>query len=311
MPVKNGGKYLTSCVESILSQSFNDWELIVVNDHSEDDTAEILAKYSVNDSRIAAFNNPRKGIVNALEFGLLHCCGDFVSRMDSDDIMPEHRLATMIQALEKSSNGTIVTGLVEYIGAAPISEGYQIYEQWLNHVNLSGSQWDNIYRECTIASPNWIIRREDLIKSGGFADLEYPEDYDLVFRWYQSGFKVKCLPQITLFWREHSERTSRNSENYTQQAFFELKIKRFIELELNYSTLVLWGKNAKTKLVRGILERSNIPFHLYDLRDYKHIEQYPTSKLLVGVYPSESERQKLESYLDSIGRSVGKDWWYL
>ncbi len=311
MPVKNGEKYLVECIESILLQSFQDWELIIINDHSTDTTADILTEFEENNSKIKSLVNNGLGIINALQLGLEKTSGKFVTRMDSDDIMPENRLEIMMDSILNSDTGTVVTGLVKYISDQPVSEGYLNYEAWLNQINLNASQWQNIYRECVIASPNWIIRKTDLMNSGGFDDLQYPEDYDLVFSWYRNHYDVVCIPKVTLHWREHPARTSRNSHHYIQKAFFDLKVSRFLELELEESSLIIWGKNPKTRFTKDFLKSKGIDCHQYDLKDYRKIEDFSSPKLLVGVYPDVSERLKLEDYLKTIGLSQGSDWWYL
>ena len=122
--------------------------------------------------------------------------------------------------------------MVKYFGEKPISEGYLKYENWINEINLTGKQWQQVYRECVIASPNWMVRKSDLDNIGGFNDLIYPEDYHLVFKWYQNRFDIHTIPEVTLYWREHPERTSRNSEYYAQKSFFNLKIHQFIKNDL-------------------------------------------------------------------------------
>ncbi len=322
MPVKNAAPFLGECLESIYSQSFTGWELIVVDDHSEDESVNLLKSYATKDKRIQLYANSGKGIIPALQLALTKAKGIFLSRMDADDVMPEERLQKMLKALEKSPPKTIVTGLVKYFSSKKISHGYRGYQQWLNGLALENRHWANIYRECVIASPNWMTRRNELIQASCFDDLVYPEDYHLVFRWYQSGFSVKTIPETTLLWREHPDRTSRNSTHYAQRAFFELKINEFIRYELQSDQLVIWGKGKKTSLTTAILKDRNIPFTHMSLQQaipsdrpvikhYREIEHLKNFKLLLAVYPPAEERVRMENYLNSIGLTEGKNYWYL
>ena len=310
MPVKNAALYLGECLESILMQTHQDWELIAVDDHSSDTSKNILIEYARKDQRINVLDNAGNGIIDALKTAFKHAKGIYLTRMDADDIMPDARLEKMVNTLINHPKN-IATGLVKYFGKQTISEGYLKYENWINEINLTGNQWQQVYRECVIASPNWMVRKSDLDHIGGFDDLTYPEDYNLVFKWYQNQYKIYTIPEVTLLWREHPERTSRNSKHYQQPSFFNLKINRFIKNDLRSDNLVLWGNNEKTRLTADILMRAEIPFHHFDLSNFNKTEDLKTPQVLVGVYPELKERKALESYLSKLMLIEGKDWWYI
>lgn len=311
MPVKNAARWLNKLLESIQIQTFQNWELIAIDDHSDDASFEILASMAETDDRINVLKNAGDGIIPALQSALSKASGTYITRMDADDLMPENRLDLMIAKIKESPAKTIVTGLVKYFGTDEISEGYQAYEHWLNDINLQGDQWKNVYRECVVASPNWMMRTANLESLGGFDELSYPEDYHFVLKWYQNDFDIKVIPEVTLLWREHPDRTSRTSTDYDQAHFFQLKIREFLNWEWNQFPLVLWGKNPKATLTAKLLKKNQIDFEWMDLKDYCKIEAFASSQLLVAVYPENSERVALESYLNQISRVEGKDWWYL
>jgi glycosyltransferase involved in cell wall biosynthesis len=298
-------------IHSIQNQSFHNWELIAIDDHSSDEGFAIMSKLSQIDDRISVFKNTEFGITPALSLALSQCRGTYITRMDADDLMPENRLELMCNHLKQCSESTIITGLVKYFSNQPISVGYQRYEKWLNQINIDGEQWPNIYRECVIASPNWMMRTDLLRSIGGFDGLNYPEDYDLVLRWYAHKLKIEVIPEVTLLWREHPNRTSRTSENYDQAHFFQLKMDAFIQIDWNGEPLTIWGDNVKSSLVIDFLKERNIEYSQMNLNEFQEIEKLKNNQLLVCVYPSENERMKLEKYLLSINRQIGKDWWYL
>ncbi len=311
MPVKNASFYLEACLDSIQNQTCTDWELIAIDDHSDDSSKEIIGSRSQKDSRILCLTNAGVGIISALNTAISKTNGTYITRMDADDMMPENRLELMLERIKQSPTNSVVTGLVKYVSSEPISDGYLKYEHWLNNVNLSGTQWQNIYRECVIASPNWMARKSELLEIGAFEGLSYPEDYDLVLRWYQNGFHINVIPEVTLNWREHPKRTSRTSANYNQDSFFKLKLDSFIKHDLQKGELVIWGQNVKGKLAEEIFNKHHIPFHWHDLEEYKRIEQIESPKLLVAIYPPKQELAKIEKYLSEINLIQGRDWWFL
>ena len=321
-PVKNAEKWLTACIESVRSQDYQDWEWIFVDDHSSDNTSEILRSVIAADRRIQYHHNPGTGILPSLQKALSLCRGKMLTRMDADDLMPPGRLQLMVERLSVAPVQSVVTGLVEYFSNESISEGYRKYQDWLNHNLQSDNPWQNIYRECIIASPNWMIRRLDLEDAGGFDDLSYPEDYDLCFHWYRKKYKLEVIPQVTLLWREHPERISRNSPDYGQQSFFELKLRRFLEIDYNpQRPLCLWGAGKKARLARRVLRQHKVGVRSMYLEKnsktkpnwwwYRRIEELQQPQILVAVYPPLKERQKIEDYLASLDLHLGADFWFL
>lgn len=325
--MKNSASFIKESLDSIIEQSHQNWELIIVDDYSRDKSPAIVKKYQASHPNIHLYNNKEKGIIPALCLALEKSNGSFITRMDSDDKMPKNRLEIMLNKhLSSSKPKTIVTGMVEYFGDV-VSDGYKNYEKWLNQINLEGKQWQNIYRECVIASPNWLIRKRDLLASGGFEDLKYPEDYHLVLKWYHQQFNISVCNELTLWWREHPMRTSRNSENYQQKTFFKLKVSFFLKQQCHGSNLLLWGTGKKARLTASLLLKRKIHFHWLALNpekfpdgiEGKTIQPFENTKLftphktkiLVCVYPGDNEKQKMEEYLESLNFFQGENYWYL
>jgi len=232
MPVKNATDYLPDCIDSIIAQTFADWELIAVDDHSDDNSIALLSEYSSIDRRIKCLPNKGQGIIDALSTAFGESKGEFISRMDADDIMPKEKLAKLFQ-LCRGTSKTVASGKVKYFSSEDISDGYVRYENWLNGLLTSEDLRMHLYRECVIASPNWMVHRTCFESDISIEKLVYPEDYDLVFKWFDLGYKFKLEDTVTHLWREHPERTSRNSEHYQQKSFFKLKTNHFIVSELD------------------------------------------------------------------------------
>lgn len=261
MPVKNTEKYLEECLQSIINQTYVNWELLAVNDNSTDKSLEILTTFANQDKRIKVFNNDGKGIISALQLAYSKSLGKFITRMDSDDIMISNKLELMTADLLQNGKGNIALGLVNYFSEDGIGEGFSKYEDWLNKLTQSGTNFTEIYKECVVPSPCWMVCREDFEKCGGFNATVYPEDYDLVFRFYQNG--LICLPSNHLLhlWRDYPTRTSRTHEHYADSSFIEIKTNYFLELDYDKSkNLVVWGAGKKGKFVAELLLKNNIPF---------------------------------------------------
>jgi glycosyltransferase involved in cell wall biosynthesis len=315
IPFRNAAPWIAETITSIQAQDFDDWELICINDHSEDDSLAIVA--NIADERIMLLENMGKGIIPALQTGLARAKGEFLTRMDADDLMPPGRLQLFYDHLSQAPMKTIVTGKVAYFSEDKVSEGYRKYETWLNERIENQDHCDQIYRECVIASPNWITRKADLIEYKIFDTLVYPEDYHMTFLWKEHGFTIKGIPEITLHWREHPARTSRNSAIYDQDSFFTLKLREFVRQDLNGSLAIL-GAGTKGKLCASLLEEQDIEFQHYDLEharydgaefSVKPIETIQEDQALIAVYPD--DRAPLERFLTAKGFTIGRNAWYV
>lgn len=327
LPFHNAAPWIKETVLSIQEQSFEDWELIAVNDFSTDDSNSILKELANHDSRIQIHQNSEKGIIPALQLGLSKATGEFLTRMDADDIMPENRLQLMVNKLSSLPSKSIVTGKVKYFSEnlgfrepqPSISEGYLSYEAWLNERIDNNDHFQHIYRECVVASPNWMSRTQETKDSYIFSKLNYPEDYDMTFRWMEEGFSIHGISDTTLLWREHPDRTSRNSEIYDQASFFDLKLKWFCKLHSTESIAIL-GAGSKGKIAAKFLLDGEIDFNWYDLdwkkygapvfgktiQNYDHLKG---QKLLVTVYPE--NKKPLLDFITEKGFEIGRNSWFL
>jgi glycosyltransferase involved in cell wall biosynthesis len=317
MPAYNAEDYVVPCIHSILAQDFIDWELIVIDDFSTDTTFQILQTFVRQDERINLFRNQAKGIIPALALAFSRANGQYITRMDADDLMPSTKLGVLYN-IAKHNPKTIATGQVQYFSDSLVTEGYLRYQNWLNDVLVEHSFEANIYRECIVASPNWMVHRSCFDNEINLADLNYPEDYDLVFKWYQKGYNFSGAPILTHLWREHPERTSRNSDIYQQESFFRLKTNYFIKLELKPNEKIqLIGAGKKGKLVASILQENSISFDWFEYQKNEGMngvlsvqKLVPQCKTILTNWPvDEGLRIDVKKFIDSKGFVFGKNIW--
>ena len=163
IPYKNTAVYLKACLASILDQDYTNWEVIAINDHSTDASYDLVNAFSLSDSRIKTYLNSGTGIIEALRTAYVKSKGVFITRMDSDDLMSTNRISHMAKALVDTGNGYLSIGQVRYFSERGISNGYERYEHWLNGLTVKGTNFSEIYKECVIPSPCWMVHRLSLI----------------------------------------------------------------------------------------------------------------------------------------------------
>ena len=313
MPVRNAGPYLKECIQSIINQSFEQWELVAIDDHSTDDSSTILKSFAKQDPRIHWAPASGKGIIDALRQAYTQTNHPYVTRMDADDIMTSSKLADMLHLLEERGSGTLAVGLVNYFSETGLGEGYRKYADWLNAMTLAESNWDQIYKECVIPSPCWMISRTDFDSLGAFNSDVYPEDYDLCFRFRNAGLSIAAVPKVLHQWRDHSDRASRNDPNYADNRFLTLKVRHFIESDFVKDTpLIVWGAGKKGKQIVQLLQSKQIPLQWICDNDKKIgqeiyavkidsiqlLEKVSEAQLIIAVANPE-EQQAIRSYLYS------------
>lgn len=325
MAVKDTAPYLRACLDSILEQSYDNWELIAVNDHSSDATPKILEEYAKKDDRVKVFHSDRPRLIPTLQVGYAQATGTLINRMDSDDKMPKDKLEVLVTEWLKYGRGHIIAGGTEhFVDEGEVGEGFLRYERWLNQVARNSKHYEEIYRECVIPSHCWIIHKDDFDKAGAFDPIVYPEDYDLCFRFYREGFKVIGISNILHYWRDRSNRISRTWEEYEDNRYFELKLKYFLELDRDRNRpLVLWGAGKNGKDMAKLLLEAGEEFHwvcdnekkigkdIYDVRmeGVEAVERLQSPQIIV-VVSSPDGKEEIRSQLSAWGKQAVTDHWF-
>lgn len=238
MPVHNGGVYLEAAVDSVLTQSCRDLELLLVDDHSTDDAITALDQ---SDTRLKVIQSKGRGVVNAFNTGLARCKGQFVARMDADDISLPRRLEIQLEYLEQHPRVDIAGCCVEIFSENGIQGGLRRYQQWLNSVLDPLQVRQQIFIESPLPNPGLMLRRAVLNELGGFRNVEWPEDYDLLLRADALGIQMGKPAEILLRWREHQTRLTHTDSRYAIQQFMRAKAHFLVNHRLKGQRLVIWG----------------------------------------------------------------------
>jgi len=324
IPFKNTTQFLPECLDSILKQTYSNWELLIIDDSSTDDSYQIVNNYVKEDKRIKLYKNKGEGIIAALRLAFEKSSGSYITRMDSDDIMSINKLEVLLNNLLLHGRKHLATGLVSYFSEQGINDGYKSYENWLNKLILKGKNYSEIYKECVIPSPCWMVHKEDLLACEAFNPDNYPEDYDLAFRFYKNQLKVIPCDKVLHYWRDYSYRTSRTHEHYAQNYFLEIKLTYFLELDYNNSRpLVIWGAGNKGKAIAKMLIEKQVDFvwvcnnpkkigkHIYDkkLHSFIHLKGLNNAQSIITVANKESQ-QTIRSFFISSSKVAMKDYFF-
>jgi GT2 family glycosyltransferase len=199
LPVYNAERYLIPAIASILTQTYSDFELIVMNDGSTDRSAQILKDFQNQDQRIRIFNQKNSGIVVALNNGLRQAQGRYIARMDGDDVAMPERFAKQVAFLEANPDHVAVGSQTLMIDP----EGLPIkhHNQLTTHEQLDTAYLAGEFG--AITHPAVMLRRDAVLQIGGYrTEMNLAEDDDLFLRLAEIG-KLANLPDVLLYYRQH------------------------------------------------------------------------------------------------------------
>ena len=222
MTVYDGSsRYLRLAVASILNQSFDDFEFVIIDDGSTDAAVrDTLREIERSDGRVRLFERPHAGIVPAANFGLAQCRGAFLARMDADDVALPHRFQSQINLLRSDPETAVVGGayeLVDEAGRLLRREYPPLDDAALQELCLQG--------KTPICQPLSMIRRSMMNSVGEYdASVETAEDIDLWLRLGEVG-RLACVPDVILQYRQHAGSVS-EAKNDVQSARVRLGVER-------------------------------------------------------------------------------------
>lgn len=201
MPAYNTEKFIGEAIESIINQTYRDWELIVVDDGSKDRTAEVAQRYADQDSRVKVFTKENGGISRALNYGIERAQGIWIARHDADDVALPERLARQL-ALAEADPEVVIWG------------------SWAQQINVTGQHIGVIQTQPTTKQefyemraraeavraihPTVLFKREIVLEVGGYdPQMDGVEDSDLFARMYNKRGALVNIPEYLILVRIH------------------------------------------------------------------------------------------------------------
>jgi len=229
MPAYNAAIHLDAAIRSVLEQSFTDFELIVVNDGSSDDTVAILSRFA-SDSRLRVVHNEcNLGLIATLHRGLAQCRAPLIARMDADDICDSQRFERQLAFLRNRPDIDMVGGAIRFFGN--IAEP-NVFQFPTTHEAIHPA----MLFFCPLAHPTLMFRRE-LVERGLFRyddEFRHAEDYHL---WSRLILQVHVanLPELVLHYRLHQSQVSSGQANHQYNASLRVRKKMLGEAKIAWT----------------------------------------------------------------------------
>ena len=285
IPVYNTDKYLAECLDSVIAQTFNDIEIVCINDGSTDDSLKILRKYAKKDSRIKIVNQKNSGVVVARNNGIAQSTADLIYPLDSDDKIAPNALSELYNALMNNRGDVITTRIIKF-GA----ESGEMVLPEPTKLNFSR-------QNCSVNAA--LFRKSDFVAAGGY-DIAYKtalEDHDLWLKFiYRYNLRFYRVPQPLFFYRIKTKAESRNKRNLEKHAKI---VEKFYDRYPKMNRYLFFSKCIKlfNRAIRFFFRIQNNTIKIFKIPVYK-IRKYDTV-VSVGVacfVPETLKKLKLRDF---------------
>lgn len=270
IPVYNVEKWIVESIESLLKQDFENFEIIIVDDCSNDKTFELVTKLSNKDKRIKVLQNDKnRRIVDTLNIGLKYCRGDYILRHDGDDIALPNRIYTQLKRLLNEGLDIVGTQMI------PIDTDGNVIGN-ASKLPLDQKSIVKYARFCSPVTHIWICKREvyDCLK--GYRDVPYAEDYDFILRALDYGFKCGNTKEALMMIRHRSGNTSDIASLFQRKGhLYALDLHKERKDKLNDSFNVLKS--------RKLLKTNILTYKLHQISSFFMRKAYLTKSSLLKI----------------------------
>jgi len=322
LPFFNSELTLNRAVISIQKQDFEDYECILVDNNSTDQSREVAEEWTRKDGRFRLICESRQGVMFASNRGAEMSRGKYLARMDSDDRAYPLRLGKQVEFLDQNPEIGAVAGKVRHVGERQHTEGFRRFVEWSNSLVNPDEISLRRFIEAPVVNPTAMWRREAMEKHGMYLSGDFPEDYEMWLRWLDQGVKIAKLPEVVLDWHDSRGRLTRTDPIYSDRAFYEIK-SRYLAKWLSqhnpfHPAVAIWGASRISRRRARILEQHGIRINTYiDTKNSRQIEKevlYYQDLPMAGDYfiltyiRQMNNREKIQAFLEERGYVEGESY---
>lgn len=322
LPFFKDGAPLHNAIGSIYNQDFDLWELLLIHNNADQTSEEIALYWQNKDRRIRVIHEKNQGIALALNTGLRSARGNFIARMDADDISFPERLSKQVSFLHNHAEIDVVASQTQFHSTIEKSHGYELYVQWQNSIITPKEHFLSRFAESPVAHPSVMYRKKLTEMYGAYSTLNVPEDYELWLRWMDHNVQFHKIPEVLLQWNDHDQRLSRIHNNYSESAFHQTKciyLASYIQKQISgEKRIVICGSSSNCRKKAKIL--TNMDVDIYGFTDVKVPENpnfqfvplneitSPEKWFILNFISKRGVGSSIKQYFLSLGFTEGKDF---
>ncbi|MBC8333390.1 MAG: glycosyltransferase [Anaerolineae bacterium] len=329
LPCYNVEKTIEETLDSLSRQTLADFEVIAVDDGSQDATGQMLKSWAGMDRRFQVLTQPHAGVIVAANAAMDACRAPYIARIDADDRAHPQRLEKQAAYLDQHPDVAVVSSLVRGFPPEDVREGFRIYLEWLNALVSDADIRREIFVESPLPNPSVMFRAEWLRQMGGYHERGWPEDYDLYLRLYLAGARFAKIPEVLLDWREHPRRITRTDSRYSLENFLRAKAHYLMRGPLaGRDAVIIWGAGMMgRRLSKHLMRTEGAPVEVFVDIDPRKIGNTRRGKPIVapedllawwGRYQNpvvlaavgaRHARSIVRERLTNFGLREAVDWW--
>ena len=250
MPAKNSGAYIRRCIESVLSQKFTDWELLIINDGSTDDTVVTAMSFSKDDERIRIFDSQGKGVSAARNYGLELSTGDHIAFIDSDDSVDPDYLSVLVELAEKNNADISQCSLYyRYDNGTVVQEKETEDAVYNGHDEIMNAYFSGMVGKICLAAWGKLFRRELLNGIRFDETLTIQEDAFFTFQCAMKSSKIACCNRALYYYYQNSASVMNRAFDGSKMQYFTVLDR---ELDICKGDLALASEIMRRKAVTAL-----------------------------------------------------------
>ena len=305
IPAYNGDRFLNSAIDSVLQQTYQDYEIIVIDDGSTDNTAQVVEQYS----NIRYFRQTNQGVAASRNLGLAAAMGEYIVFFDQDDLLLPHKLASQAALLNRDPKLGIINSGWQICDCNRQTVAGAIVEPWQQIPALSAADlivWKPVFLGAMMFRRTWLER------IGGFnINLEQTPDVDLVLRLAKIGCPAAWVKQITVLYRQHETNASNNALLQAQE-LNQITASFFAQPSLNPEIKDLEAQSRYQSLIWGAWRLCETG-HLKEMSCYlsesqTYTQQYPTKIPLKWIESFQNYSAEYGNQFDVNSLITSNEW---
>jgi glycosyltransferase involved in cell wall biosynthesis len=323
LPFFNSEKTLPYAIESMLCQTFEGFELILIDCNSSDGSSSIASDFALRDMRIRIINGTSQNYAKILNYAIAESKADYLAIMDARDVSFPDRIQKQFDFLEKMTETGLVSVQIQNSVEIPSSEEFERLNQYINWTNRIISFEDisvNRFIETPLVFSTAMFRKNIIERYGGFISGDFPTDFEFILRLISKGVKMRKIPEVLYEWTYTHERFTYNSDRFFEQGLYENKSRYLFnwlkENNAFFPEVVVWGAGRNSRQNFYLLHELGINAKFYiDLRanpEHKVIQYQntpPAGRIFILCYVSNrAAREKIRVFLVELGYIEGKDF---
>jgi glycosyltransferase involved in cell wall biosynthesis len=310
IPAYNGDRYLAEAINSVLAQTYQDYEIIVVDDGSTDHTAQVVKQYG---KAVRYLRQTNQGVAASRNLGLAAALGDYIAFLDQDDLFLPHKLSSQVALLDQKPDlGMVNSGWQIYRGGSvrdrqePAANSVKPWQQIPQLTSTNLIIWKPVFLGAMLFRRHWLERL------GGFnTTLEQTPDVDLVLRLAKIGCPAAWVEQVTVKYRQHETNASHDTLRQAQE-LNQITANFFAQPSLAPEIKTLEAQSRYQSLIWGAW-RLHQTGYLTKMSDYlresqSYSQEYPSKIPLDWLESFKNYSAEYGQQFDATTLLASKEW---